>query len=232
MRIAFLIGFFGVMAFAAEPAPVVVELYTSEGCSSCPSAENLLQKMSASDQYLIVVTWHVTYWDHLGWKDPWGIPEAEVRQHAIAKLTSGQMFTPQAIIQGRMSRVGSDHSGLEAAIQDARTRGPALASLPRVTAQNGDCQISFETFPQSAPITVMVVQDHLTKSVLAGENSGSTLRHEGVVRWWKRVAPTASITVKLPANSTVENLQIVAFSHTGQGTICAAGRVPWPITSP
>lgn len=227
-----MIGLFGVMAYAADPAPVVIELYTSEGCSSCPSAETLLQKMSAADPRLIVVTWHVTYWDHLGWKDPWGIPEAEVRQHAIATLTSGRMFTPQAIVQGRMSRVGSDSNGLEAAILDARTRGPAQASLPLVTILNGDCHISFADFPKWTAITVMVVQDHLTKSVLAGENTGSTLRHEGVVRWWKRAAPADVITAKLPTDSTPKDLQIVAFSQTDQGTICAAGRVPWPMAAP
>ena len=241
MRSSLLLMLFGLTVYAADPAPVVIELYTSEGCSSCPAAETLLQEFSATDPHLLVITWHVTYWDHLGWKDPWGIPGAEVRQHAIATQTSGRMFTPQAIIQGRMSRVGSDRAGLIRAIADARTRGPAAHVEPQltITTRNSStstsapsCHASFSSFPIDAPITVLVLEDHLTSQVTAGENAGEKLFHDGVVRWWKNLAHDREVDVSLPENCSPDQVSVVAFAHTPQGTISAAGRARWPHQAP
>ena len=79
---------------------------------------------------------------------------------------------------------------------------------------------------------VLVVQDHLTAAVAAGENRGSELRHDGVVRWWRQVTAGETVNAPLPADSTPAELRVVAFSSTGTGTITAAGQAAWPMPLP
>eukprot|EP01035_Chromulina_nebulosa_P060700 gene60700-83037_t len=107
------------VAAQAQTRPVVVELFTSQGCSSCPPADELLHALAQRGEVL-ALAFHVTYWDRLGWKDRWSLPEATARQRAYSRQAgSGQIYTPQMMIDGRIDVVGSDVRGVRAGLARA-----------------------------------------------------------------------------------------------------------------
>src|SRR5882757_9487139 len=114
---------FGIAPAEAGERPIVVELFTSEGCSSCPPADALLAGL-ASRPEVLALSFHVDYWDRLGWKDPFSSPEATQRQHRYAELLgTSTVYTPQIIVDGKWQAVGSDRSEVERALDAARRNG-------------------------------------------------------------------------------------------------------------
>src|SRR6201989_1052779 len=110
----------GAVPSSAGERPIVVELFTSEGCSSCPPADALLAELSARPDVL-ALSFHVDYWDRLGWKDPFSSPDATRRQHGYADLLGlATVYTPQMVVDGRWQAVGSDRNELEQALGSAR----------------------------------------------------------------------------------------------------------------
>src|SRR5271167_1683708 len=104
----------------ADERPIVVELFTSEGCSSCPPADALLAELAGRPDVL-ALSFHVDYWDRLGWKDPFSSPDATRRQHGYADLLGlATVYTPQMVVDGRWQAVGSDRSEVERALGSAR----------------------------------------------------------------------------------------------------------------
>ena len=117
--------FFGMHApgAAAEPAPVVVELFTSQGCNSCPPADRLLGELAGRDDVL-PLSWHVTYWDRLGWPDTFGLQDSTRRQEVYAdRLGLDRLYTPQMVIGGRIDVVGSARGRVLEAIGLLRSHG-------------------------------------------------------------------------------------------------------------
>src|ERR1700722_772331 len=109
------------LGIASAPGPVLVELFSSEGCSSCPGAEALLREKSIEDPSLLVLELHVDYWNDLGWKDRFSSSTFSDRQSRYAAVRgTGQVFTPEAIVDGRESLVGSDRAALAAALRHER----------------------------------------------------------------------------------------------------------------
>jgi hypothetical protein len=169
----------------AVSTPVVVELFTSEGCSSCPPADRLLgelqQQHTLKNAELILLGEHVDYWNELGWKDRFSSAEFTERQRQYASsLRLESAYTPQAVVDGRFDVVGNDQSGLERAIvRAASSPKPAQVSLSwseekllHVAAAN-----AFDSH-----VLLAVTEDDLSTQVGAGENGGRTLRHAAVVR--------------------------------------------------
>jgi hypothetical protein len=182
----------GQPAPAPERVPVVVELFTSEGCSSCPPADSLLTKLATEQPVpgvqIIPLGMHVTYWDQLGWKDPASLQLATERQQAYGAIWGGdRVYTPQAVIDGREELVGSDEGGVRRAIAKA-------AKLPRAriavqTSVDGNkltANATIADLPSDAkePLEawMVVTEDGLTTIVKRGENGGRTLQHNAVVR--------------------------------------------------
>jgi hypothetical protein len=169
-------------AAAPDRAPILVELFTSEGCSSCPPADRMLE---ALDPSVIVLSEHVDYWDQLGWRDPFSSHAHTLRQQAYARRFAKEgPYTPQMVVDGMVEFNGSDGRRATEEIARAvkRERVPVNLSL------NGS-QLRIETGPvtRSTDVLLAIAEDHQASQVTAGENKGRQLRHVAVVRSMKKV---------------------------------------------
>lgn len=171
----------------AQPAqPIVVELFTSQSCSSCPPADAVLTEFARDRPDLLPLSFHVTYWDHLGWRDSFSLPTATERQRryggtlAETAFGPGQVYTPQVVVQGRRDAIGSDRGAVLAAIAAvAHDR----VQVP-VTLSEQDGAASFLIGAGAGSGTIWLIgfdRYHLTR-IRAGENGGRTLGHSNVVR--------------------------------------------------
>ena len=161
----------------AAARTVVLELFTSQGCSSCPPADALLGRL-ARQPGVIALAWHVDYWDRLGWRDPFASREATARQQAYARRLGNVVFTPALVIDGGNVVVGSDQAAVETAITAAATM-PVPVALSR-TEQGMAVDIGAGAGPMRA-LRVVYDPEHAT-DVRAGENDGARLREYRIVR--------------------------------------------------
>jgi hypothetical protein len=161
---------------SAEARPVVVELFTSQGCSSCPPADALLAELARRDD-VIALGFHISYWDGLAWKDPFSSQSSTDRQRAYARLFDlGQVYTPQMVVDGAREMVGSDRVKVEAALHDARPEAIApvtfVADRRSVTIGAGD--------GRGSVLLVRFAQERTTR-VAGGENARRTLQDANAV---------------------------------------------------
>jgi hypothetical protein len=168
-------------AIAAE-RPIVVELFTSEACSSCPPADALLTALAARPDVL-ALSFHVDYWDGLGWKDPFSSAAATARQQRYARLlgTAG-VYTPQIVVDGRWEAVGSEESAVEEAIAAARRM--AVGIPVSVMFDHGTARIAIGAAAGTGAGSVVLIgfdRRHVDR-VGGGENDGRTIAHVDVVR--------------------------------------------------
>ena len=173
---------FGIAAARAGERPVLVELFTSEGCSSCPPADALLAEL-ASRPDVLALSFHVDYWDRLGWKDPFSSHEATRRQDRYATLLHlASVYTPQIVVDGKWQAVGSDRADVEHALDLARRdRQETPVTL---VLDHGEAQIKLVPGSDAAAASVLLIgfdRRHVT-AVKRGENAGRTLPHVDVVR--------------------------------------------------
>ena len=186
---------------AAAPAvpdspggPVILELFTSQGCSSCPPADRLLSKLGGDPQLagrVIPLAFHVDYWDSMGWRDPFDAPRWSERQQAYARaFHSNRIYTPQLVVDGRTECVGSEERDVLRRIKDALGAPPAgrvtLAVEPptadgRLRVQVG-AKLTHAAAPRDLDLWVAVWETGLVTPVGAGENASRTLRNDFVVR--------------------------------------------------
>ncbi|MCJ2036438.1 DUF1223 domain-containing protein [Methylobacterium sp. J-068] len=160
--------------------PVVMELFTSQGCSSCPPAEVLLGEFAGRDD-LLALGFHVTYWDDLGWKDTASFEGATERQATYAGRLGERNFTPQLVIDGRRSVVGSRRTEAASAIAAARAEiGPETEIT--VARRNGRVAVTVGPGKGSARVILVGFDRSLRTPVARGENSGRTLVQANVVR--------------------------------------------------
>jgi hypothetical protein len=198
--------------------PVVVELFTSEGCSSCPPADAVLSKLGMDQPVpgvqIIPLGLHVTYWDQLGWKDPASLADATSRQQSYGRLFGeDRIYTPQAVIDGHDELVGSDGAGVTRAVLRAAKQPHAHVNLSS-RFQGADALVATVAVTDvPAGVTeklrtlVFVTEDGLTSIVKRGENGGRTLHHDAVVR---RVSTAVEIT-GIPPEWRRDRLRVVAL---------------------
>src|SRR5437764_7837884 len=197
-------------------AAVLVELFTSEGCSSCPPADAVLARLhrqqAVAGVELIVLSEHVDYWNSLGWKDPFSDARFSERQSDYG----GRVYTPQAVVDGRVDVLGSDERAIVTAVT-AAARQPHGAL--GVTAAKKGVRIAITGLSDhsDADVMVAVVEDGLVSKVERGENAGRTLAHTAVVRALQRVGTVAagaaqwSAEVPVPSNDSWKEPRVVAF---------------------
>lgn len=229
--------------FAAEVGesrtPVVVELFTSEGCSSCPPADVLLSRLAAgqpiSGVQVIALSEHVDYWNHLGWADPYSSPLFRMRQEQYAGIFKTEsVYTPQMIVNGYAEFVGGDPKVAQREIQRAARSAPmAIVSLSRTNAGNDSeapkLNLRIENAKSAGEpleIVLAITEDALTSYVSGGENTGRMLTHSAVVRSMTSLANldpstsrgySADIQLPLAKNWRRQNLHAVLFVQ-GQKT--------------
>lgn len=169
-------------SIGAAERPVVVELFTSEGCSSCPPADAFLAEL-ASRPEVLALSFHVDYWDRLGWKDPFSSAAATARQRRYAQLLRTDMaYTPQIVIDGQWQAVGSDQSAVEQAIGAAgRSSAPVPVTL---SFDHGQVRVMIGSVASGAGGSIVLVgfDRRRVDAVRGGENEGRTLTHVDVVR--------------------------------------------------
>jgi hypothetical protein len=224
----------GAEALAKAAVPVVVELFTSEGCSSCPPADQLLIKLAKEQPVegvqIIPLGMHVTYWDQLGWKDPASLKGATERQQEYSRhFGEDRIYTPQAVIDGREELVGSDEAGVKRAIARAAKQPHLKMQLSASLKPDGIyATTTVENVPphgQEPFRTVMIVtEDAMTSVVKRGENRGRTLHHDAVVR---RITIDNQVLGQVPEHWRRDRLHLIAiFQGEKTGRIYAAATVP------
>jgi hypothetical protein len=224
-------------------SPVVVELFTSEGCSSCPPADALLQQLDRSQPVagaqLIVLSEHVDYWNHIGWTDPYSSRFFSDRQSVYSeRFGLGSVYTPQMVIDGTTEFVGNDSRLASQAAQKAlalqkvsvRISGISLDSPNTLRAHVEADALPETSKARKAEVYFVVALNHAESQVLRGENGGRRLTHAGVVQSLTKVGSlevgknfSQDVRVKLDSRTDLTNLRVIAFvQQAGQRQVLGA----------
>jgi hypothetical protein len=210
------------------PSPVVVELYTSQGCSSCPPADALLADL-ARQPGVIPLALHVDYWDYIGWKDEFAHPGFTKRQKSYAKAAGERMiYTPQMIVGGVERVVGHEPEEVSGAI----ARLAALPSPVRLTIsrEGGQIVIRAEADPPlDAPAMVQLVgyRDGATVDIAHGENAGLAVEYRNIVTSWERLDDWSGVEpLTMRVASTGDHPVVVIVQRQGPAEILAAATLP------
>ncbi len=225
-----------IQAPATAQNPVVVELFTSEGCSSCPPADALLMQLSQQQAkdgtQLILMGEHVDYWNYIGWTDRFSAKQFSERQNEYASAVHAQVYTPQMVIDGQEPFVGNDAADVRARIAAAaKTAKPAQVSL--AWEGNGRLRVAVHSAAAGkAHVLVAVTEDGLSTSVQKGENGGQTLHHAAVVRQLREVGEVKgggfekTVDVSRQKDWVVGNLKVaVLVQDSGSKKILGAGMI-------
>jgi hypothetical protein len=218
---------------APQGTPLLVELFTSEGCSSCPPADRVLEHLDTAQPVpgadLIVLSEHVTYWDREGWKDHYSSAQLTDRQSMyVQKLGLSNPYTPQLLVDGFAEFHWDDSAQTTATLQKAETFPKVPVTLTAVhidpatpTVVRGHLDIDGTKAPRDADVQVAVALSHVESQVQSGENSGKHLTHVAVVQQLVKVGTlktgrrlSQDFTVKLPAGTDPANVRVVAIVQT------------------
>lgn len=237
-------------ASGAAPAPVIVELFTSEGCSSCPPADRLLARLDQTqpvpDARIIALEQHVDYWNADGWMDPFSSAQfSERQQEYVTALHANTAYTPQMVVDGAAEFVGSDErSAVEAIVKSARAPKAAIAIDRTIdpkpaSPQSASLRVRLDAIADwnardAADIVFAITEDNLFSNVTHGENSGSRLGHRAVVREMRTLGQVrangsfeARLNEKFSQNWKRENLHAVVFVQArGSRRILGAAEIP------
>ena len=212
----------------AQPAPVVVELFTSQGCSSCPPADALLAELAGAEG-VIALALHVDYWDYLGWTDSFAEPRYTERQRAYAKAAKSRtIFTPQMVVQGAERLKGHDATRIREKIAAHRMREvPVGLTL----APDGDgLAVRIEAREEGlGPADVHLVRfvPEETVAIDAGENAGQTVTYSNIVTDWETIAHWDGATpLELRVEAAGDGPLAVIVQQKKMGPVLTAGR--WP----
>jgi hypothetical protein len=216
-------------AQTSGPRTVVLELFTSQGCSSCPPADALLRKLRGEHfdgATVIPLAYHVDYWNHLGWSDPFSSPRWSQRQRDYARvLKTSQVYTPQLVINGTTALVGSAGFAIRAEVErQAKDADRGQVSITNAARSGSEIKVSLQarldaTNVAQAVVYVVLFENDVTTSVSSGENAKKRLANDAIVRWQEKammleangVESKASLSVPLAAGWRPEHLGVAAF---------------------
>ncbi len=217
----------------------VIELFTSEGCSSCPPADALVARVQKenSDKPVYILAYHVDYWNRLGWKDVFSSPEYSARQNQYARwLKLSSVYTPQIVVNGRTEFVGSEEGNLRNAIR-TNLQKPAKAevTLSSVKVENdrASAQYHIEGVTTNAVLLVALIEKNATTKVQRGENSGRILSHVQIVKQLKNLllknGNEGTASIALPHGFDPQKYELIGFvQNTANGEIIGATKAAFP----
>ncbi|OYX44389.1 MAG: DUF1223 domain-containing protein [Rhodobacterales bacterium 32-67-9] len=219
------LGFAGMgLAQSGAPNPVVVELYTSQGCSSCPPADKILNGLAKRDD-VIALALHVDYWDYIGWKDSFADPAFSKRQRAYARFAGARtVYTPQMIVGGMDHIIGIRPAEVDALIRRFAARpAPVTLSLGR---SGGTVRVKASAsapLPRGSVVQVVRYKPTETVSIERGENAGKTIDYANIVTDWRQAADWDGtsdllLDLKAPGGDPV----VIIIQEPGPGPILAA----------
>jgi hypothetical protein len=211
------------LATAAAPsrAPVLIELFTSEGCSSCPPADRLLAEL---DSRAIVLGEHVDYWDHQGWRDPFSSHANTLRQESYARHFGIEgPYTPQMVVDGVTQFNGAESQRALEEISRANSKEKATIRLARVAA---GVEVTVESLPKTADVMFASVQEGGASQVTAGENKGRNLQHVAILRSLRKIGTAKKGSgfhrvIELPADAA-SNRVVVFVQDSDLGRVYGA----------
>lgn len=196
----------------------LLELFTSEGCSSCPPADRLVARIQneAGSRPIYVLSEHVDYWDHLGWKDIFSQHEFSQRQYQYDRILKAQVYTPQLIINGKKECLGSDEAAVNIAVKNAVETKTEVTLDLKARQQGKEMEISYQVNGNSPAdkLLIALVQKHAVRNIGAGENIGRTLNHTQIVRSLFSFAISADKGVEhitLPDEYNAGDYEIIGF---------------------
>ncbi len=226
---------------------VVAELFTSEGCSSCPPADDVLSHLAHRQPVPgvegLALGEHVDYWDRLGWRDAFSSPAFTSRQseYEARVFHTNRIYTPQLVVDGRLDRVGSDFDGVQRAITQAAQAAKAAVGVAVIHESSADLRVEVHVdvpsdfeIRDTADVVVAVTEDNLMTDIRRGENRGRTLKHSAVVRSLttvgalKALEHTFSTTASMPWGPDWKsaNVRVISFLQEQQSRrIVGAGSV-------
>jgi hypothetical protein len=222
MSLGLIAGLSPVAALAAE-RPVVVELFTSQGCSSCPPADAYLRELTKDRRDVLALAFHVTYWDRLGWKDPFSLPAATQRQDVYGRRFGDGSYTPEIVVDGAASMVGSDRRDVGSAIENAKRNGRTAAAVS--VSKNGE-QVSIQVGAGSGSGKILLIgfdREHTT-NIGRGENSGRTLTEANVVRSIRSVGQWSGTSLRINEQFP-EGQDVAVVLEAPDGQIIGAARL-------
>jgi hypothetical protein len=190
-HLTFAVAFICTAAAPASAEPrAVIELFTSQGCSSCPAADKLLGELSR-DPSLVTMSLPVDYWDYLGWKDTLALHGHSVRQRAYAESRGDrEVYTPQVVVNGVVHALGSDKAAIEKAIAQTRRNSAVLALPVRIAVSDGKVTVNVPSAKdehRSGEVWLCPVTSKVSVDIGRGENHDRTLAYHNVVRRWVKL---------------------------------------------
>ncbi len=234
-------GFSGSDPNRSSPAPVLLELFTSEGCSSCPPADAFVERMDSAQPlagaHLIVLSEHVDYWDHLGWKDPYSSHAFTQRQaEYVRALHLPEPATPQIVVNGS-SLLGGSPEEVESMLRQAASASTVPVKITSIDVEPGSPPIvrlhveaDGKSLAHSAELLVASALDHAESDVLRGENGGKHLKYVAVAEEIKKIgkvekakAFSQDVQLKLKPGTDPGNFRVIAFvQEPGEGRVLGA----------
>jgi hypothetical protein len=210
-------------ASLAAERPVVVELFTSQGCSSCPPANAYLNELSKQRRDVLALAFHVTYWDRLGWKDPFSLQAATQRQDAYGRRFGDGSYTPEIVVDGAAGMVGSARGDVGSAIENARRNGRTAAAVSVI--RSGE-RVSVQVGAGSGSGRILLIGfDHEhTTPIGRGENSGRTLTEANVVRSIRSVGQWSGTPLRI-SEPFPEGQDVAVVLEAPDGRIVGASRL-------
>ena len=196
----------------------VLELFTSEGCSSCPPADELMGKIEKEykNDPVYLLSYHVDYWNRLGWKDRFSTPENSQRQQQYSHILNSQVYTPQLVINGKTEFVGSDENAIKNAIQKALFISSKTKIELSATVSQKDIHVQYKTSADTKNMLLInLIEKHSSTQVGKGENEGRHLHHWQIVHQQNPISlntqQEGTTTFSLPDGFSPENWEIIAF---------------------
>jgi len=215
----------------ADKGFAVVELFTSEGCSSCPPADNAAAKLlKEHGDNVYILGYHVDYWDNLGWKDIFSNAAYTQMQREYAKAFNlSSVYTPQVVVNGTEQFVGSDEAKLNTVVnKDLHQASAVKLNIDAKSTDNKTVVVNYSTDARDAKLKIALIQLNAENKIQRGENSGATLHHVNIVRDLQTIPATdkGNITLNIPEGLTTKDCRVIAFTqNTGDNKINSATEV-------